>query len=172
MGGRNLIALAGCSPYRGSPVVRLWRRARGGLLLVAVLASALPVAGCSFSYQLGSLFGNDESKPEYTSSVAPKPSGTPASVDMAEPDLAYAKAAAVEVVMRGGQSKSASWENPRTGARGTVTPIATAYAAEGTTCRDFLASYVRQGAEAWLEGAACRSDGKWVVRHLRPWKRT
>ena len=39
------------------------------------------------------------------------------------------------------------WENPTTGARGTVTPLSTAYSNNGTTCRDFLASYVRNGSE-------------------------
>ena len=139
-------------------------------LLALVLA--LPAAGCSFSYQLGSLFGNDEPKPEYTGSISLKPQPATAATDLPEGDLDYARAAAVEVVARDGQTKSAAWENPRTGARGTVTPLAAAYAADGTTCRDFLASYVRRGAEAWLQGAACRSDGRWVVRHLRPWKRT
>jgi surface antigen len=170
LGGRGLIALA--APYRGRSVARLWRRARGSLSPLLVLALAFPAAGCSFSYQLGSLFGNDEAKPEYTGSIASKPIAAPSAADMPESDLAYARAAAVEVVARDGQTKSTPWENPRTGARGTVTPIATAYASDGTTCRDFLASYVRQGSEAWLQGAACRSDGKWVVRHLRPWKRT
>ena len=41
----------------------------------------------------------------------------------------------------------------KTGARGSVTPIAQAYASDGTTCRDFLASYVNEGAEAWMQGA-------------------
>ena len=54
------------------------------------------------------------------------------------------------------------WENPGTGARGTVTPIADAYTQDGFTCRDFLASYVRDGAESWLQGDACRiHQGKW-----------
>ena len=45
--------------------------------------------------------------------------------------------------------------DPATGARGTVTPIASAYQRDGQTCRDFLASYLRrQGAETWLQGEA------------------
>ena len=60
-----------------------------------------------------------------------------------------------------------------TGARGTVTPVANAYTQDGFTCRDFLASYVKNGNEAWLEGAACRAGrGKWEVRSMRPWKST
>ncbi len=64
------------------------------------------------------------------------------------------------------------WENPHTGARGTVTPLAAAYSQDGTTCRDFLASYVRNGAESWLQGEACRGrQGRWEVRQMRPWRR-
>jgi surface antigen len=37
------------------------------------------------------------------------------------------------------------------------------------TCRDFLASYVKNGSESWLQGEACRAErGKWEVRNLRP----
>ena len=46
------------------------------------------------------------------------------------------------------------WENPRTGARGTITPLASAYNQDGVTCRDFLASYVHGQTEAWLQGEA------------------
>lgn len=173
LGGRLSGAAFRRSSYRGTPSTSLWLRRRRYLLPCAVLALALPAGGCSFSYQLGSLFGNDEVKPEYTGSLARQPIAEPvAAAALPEGDLAYARAAALDVVAKEGKTQSAPWENPKTGARGTVTPIATAYSADGTTCRDFLASYVRQGSESWLQGAACRADGKWVVRNLRPWKRT
>ena len=143
------------------------------------LALATPMGGCSFSYQLGSMFGNDEGAPEYTGSIVPKvlakPIAEPPPVmtNVPEVDLAYARTAAIDLVSKDGKAQSAPWENPKTGARGMVTPIAQAYAADGTICRDFLASYVRQGSEAWLQGAACRGErGRWEVRHLRPWKQT
>ena len=59
-------------------------------------------------------------------------------------DLAFARAAVSEVLSRGGKDASQPWENPRSGARGTVTPIASAYTQDGQTCRDFLASYVQR----------------------------
>lgn len=87
-------------------------------------------------------------------------------------DLAAASAAAANILATGTKSTSAPWENPETGARGMVTPLASAYAQDGTTCRDFLASVIRDQDEAWLQGEACRGfQGKWVVRSLRPWKR-
>jgi len=136
----------------------------------------MPAAGCAFSYQLGSMFGEDEVKPEQTGSLASKmltkPTPAPPNAKVPEADLAYARAAAIDLASRNGKA-SAPWENPKTGARGSVTPIAQAYASDGTTCRDFLASYVNEGAEAWMQGAACRGTrGKWEVRNLRPWKRT
>ena len=87
----------------------------------------------------------------------------------AEADLAYARAAAAEALTRGGKDSSVPWENPQTGAGGNITPLAAAYSQGGFTCRDFLASYVRAGSEAWLQGEACRTDqGKWEVKTLRP----
>ena len=54
---------------------------------------------------------------------------------------------------------------PQTGARGTVTPIATAYNQDGFVCRDFLASYVKNSTESWMRGEACRQHkGRWEVR--------
>jgi surface antigen len=87
-------------------------------------------------------------------------------------DLPYARAAAAEVLDKGGEDASAPWENPRTGARGTVTPINAAYSQDGSVCREVLASYVNGETESWLQGQACRvRQGGWEIRNLRPWKR-
>ena len=59
-----------------------------------------------------------------------------------EADLAFARNAASDVLTKGDKDSSQPWENPETGARGSVTPLAQAYSSEGRTCRDFLASYV------------------------------
>ena len=68
-----------------------------------------------------------------------------------------------EVLARAEKDASQPWENPGTGARGTVTPLADAYTQDGFQCRDFLASYIREGAESWLQGDACRiHQGKWT----------
>jgi hypothetical protein len=134
---------------------------------------ALATGGCSFSYKLGGLAKDEKS--DHTAAAKPAKSPAPASVSHLppEPDLAIAKAAVHEVLSRGNQETSLPWENPRTGARGTITPIATAYIQNGSTCRDFLASYVREGSESWLQGEACRiNQGKWEVKSLRPLNRT
>ena len=145
------------------------RRWHPALRLIPLCALALAVGGCS--YQLDSLF-TKKAEAEQTGALraaAPKPVAEPP----AEGDLAIARAAVSEVLTRGGKDTSMPWENPSTGARGTITPLATASNQDGVTCRDFLASYVKNGAESWLQGEACRSGrGKWEVRTLRPWKST
>ncbi|WP_415218824.1 RT0821/Lpp0805 family surface protein [Rhodopseudomonas sp.] len=89
-----------------------------------------------------------------------------------EADLALARMAASDVLTKGDKDSSQPWENPATGARGSVTPLAAAYSNEGRTCRDFLASYVRDQTESWMQGAACRTPrGHWEVRALKPWRR-
>ena len=147
-----------------------WRRYSGALLArlsralaaAGVSAAVLGSAGCSMSYQLESYFADKTP----TGSIADKPAAMPP-----ERDLAFAKAAASEVLRRGEKDASQEWENPTTGARGTVTPIASAYTQDGQTCRDFLASYVTKSAQSWLQGEACQEDrGAWQVRALKPWK--
>lgn len=86
-------------------------------------------------------------------------------------DMAVASAATSALLDRDGDT-SGPWENPQTGASGTITPLATAYRDNGIECRDFLASYVHEKAEAWMQGEACRNGfGRWEVRSFKPWRR-
>ena len=89
-----------------------------------------------------------------------------------ESDLVFARTAASDVLTKGDKDSSQPWENPQTGARGSVTPLAQAYAdGDGRTCRDFLASYVNGRTESWLQGAACKAGhGRWEIHTLKPWK--
>ena len=86
-----------------------------------------------------------------------------------ESDLAFARTAASDVLTKGDKDSSQPWENPETGARGSVTPLSQAYSAEdGRTCRDFLASYVNGRAESWLQGAACKAGhGRWEIHTIK-----
>jgi surface antigen len=94
-------------------------------------------------------------------------------VEPTEADLAFARNAASDVLTRGDKDASQPWENPETGARGSVTPLAQAYSSEGKTCRDFLASYVNGRSESWLQGAACQTrHGQWEIHTLKPWRQS
>jgi len=141
------------------------------------------------SYQLDSLAGSS-SKTETTGSIATVTNakaglGKEAPAMPPERDLVFTRAAVSEALARGGKDVSLPWENPESGARGTVTPIASAYAQDGAVCQDFLASYVGTRGESWLRGEACRDPnagqtgkqagkqaGKWQVRSLKPWTRS
>ncbi len=155
--------------YRGTRKARLWRLRAQAIALAIALGAA--TSGCS--YKLDSVFGKDE-KSDQTASLRPAAAQAPAlAATPSEHDLDYARAAASVVLASPEKDASQPWENPGTGARGTVTPIAGAYTQDGFTCRDFLASYVRDGAESWLQGDACRiHQGKWTVRKMRPLKRS
>jgi surface antigen len=153
--------------YKGTRRARLWRL-RASIIAVS-LALGAATSGCSLSYRLDSIGGE-----EHTGSIktAARPA-VPSSAKTSEGDLAFARAAASELLSRPEKNASQPWENPDTGARGTVTAIADAYTSEGFQCRDFLASYIRGGAESWLQGDACRlHQGKWQVRTLRPLQRS
>ena len=105
---------------------------------------------------------------EVTGSIAAKPVAAPVPT---ESDLAFARNAASDVLTKGDKDSSQPWQNPETGARGSVTPLAQAYSSDGRTCRDFLASYVNGRAETWLQGAACKSgQGRWEIHTLKPWR--
>ena len=123
--------------------------------------------GCSFSRSDGA-FAKMEDK-EVTGSITP-PGSAPVPT---ESDLAFTRTAASDVLTKGDKDSSQPWENPETGARGSVTPLAKAYSSDdGRTCRDFLASYVNGRSESWLQGAACKGGhGRWEIHTLRPWKR-
>jgi hypothetical protein len=174
-------------PYRAPTASRLWR---GAVCAAAptLLVLALAGGGCSMNYQLGSMFEKhkSETRGESTGSIGsrsvanpaprPDPRSEPAKLAGDVPsdaDLAFAREAVVDALSQDGKSTSTPWENPSTGARGTITPIAAAYTVDGLTCRDFLASYVRDKTESWLQGEACRiHQGKWEVRSMKPWRRS
>lgn len=131
------------------------------LILIAVGAG-----GCSVSRTDGAFARMDDN--DLTGSIAPAAASGPAPT---ESDLAFARNAASDVLTKGDKDSSQPWENPETGARGSVTPLAKAYNEDGRACRDFLASYVNGSNQSWLQGAACQAgNGRWEIHTLKPWR--
>lgn len=134
---------------------------------------ALACGGCS--YQLDSMLSKPDSDFDHTGSFAhlPWPGSASASAAATEPspgDLAYARAAAADALAQDAKGNSVPWRNPQTGVGGNITPLAS-HTEDGVACRDFLASYVRAGSQAWLQGSACRTArGEWEVKSLKPLK--
>lgn len=140
--------------------------------------------GCSFKLgSLGSMFDKDKAPSagdpsDITGSIGPRLRDD---TNLTDADMALARNAASDILSRGGKDASQPWENPDTGARGSVTPLASTYTSEGRICRDFLASYVRGANEGWLQGEACQQSkgenkgemkGPWEIRSMKPWKRS
>jgi surface antigen len=162
---RALLSLHGLSLYRTWERVGLSAIRPAGAVATLILIG-IGSGGCSFSRSDG-IFSKAEDR-EVTGSIAtsePVPTET---------DLVFARTAASDVLTKGDKDSSQPWENPETGARGSVTPLAQAYAADdGRTCRDFLASYVNGRTESWLQGAACKAGhGRWEIHTLKPWRRS
>ncbi len=135
--------------------------------VMTLILIGLGSGGCSLTRGDGAFAKMDDS--DVTGSIGP----APASPVPTETDLAFARTAASDVLTKGSKDSSQPWENPETGARGSVTPLAHAYPSEdGRTCRDFLASYVNGRSESWLQGAACKAGhGRWEIHTLKPWRR-
>ena len=152
--------------YRTSVRLGLSAIGHAGAALTLILIG-LSGGGCSLS-RPESAFAKMEDA-EITSAIRPAPEREPT-----EADLAFARNAASDVLTKGDKDSSQPWENPETGARGSVTPLAQAYSGEdGKTCRDFLASYVNGATESWLQGAACKAgQGRWEIHSSKPWRKS
>ena len=152
--------------YKAWGRVGLSAIAPAGTAMILILIGA-GSGGCSLSRTDGAFARMDDN--EATSSIAGTQAAVPTPTDS---DFAFARNAASDVLTKGDKDSSQPWENPETGARGSVTPLAQAYSSDGRTCRDFLASYVNGRSERWLQGAACRTDhGRWEIHTLKPWRR-
>jgi surface antigen len=135
---------------------------------MTVILIGVGLGGCSLSRPDGALAKIGDN--EVTGSIG---AVRPAALAPTESDLAFARTAASDVLTKGDKDSSQPWENPETGARGSVTPLAQAYSSDGRTCREFLASYVNGGSESWLQGAACQSElGRWEIQTLKPWRQS
>ncbi|HYI26773.1 MAG TPA: RT0821/Lpp0805 family surface protein [Bradyrhizobium sp.] len=135
---------------------------------MTLILIGLGSGGCSLSRGDAALAKMEDKDREVTGSLGPGQPPVPT-----ETDLVFARTAASDVLTKGSKDSSQPWENPETGARGSVTPLAQAYSSDdGRTCRDFLASYVNGRSESWLQGAACKAGhGRWEIHTLKPWRR-
>jgi 17 kDa outer membrane surface antigen len=136
-----------------------------GAVLTLILIG-VGAGGCSMSHTDSAFAKMEDGEP--TGSVSP---AKPRPLPPTDADLAFARNAASDVLTKGDKDSSQPWENPETGARGSVTPLAQAYSSDGRTCRDFLASYVNGSSESWLQGAGCQiGQGRWEIHTLKPWR--
>lgn len=178
--------LPGRLSYHGTAQARISLRWLVPAPLVALLLSFF-LGGCSI--QLSSLLpgGVSDQGPTQgptvvrqqnadvntTGSIPLQMTSTEMPAGMSQTDWPHAQGALKEALSRTQDGPSVAWNNPTTGARGTVTPIASAFEQNGFPCRNFLASHVMNGIETWSEGTACRVHrGEWEVKNVKPVKKT
>jgi surface antigen len=149
----------------------------GALGAATIALFALGSGGCSSS--MPALFSNDDKPakvarsenapkqdPTVTGSLSLSGGNAPA---MSSIDWTIAKSALRQALGREEAGASQPWENPTSGARGTITPVAAIYEKDGFACRNFIVSHVRESHENWYEGTACRMHrGQWDVTTTRP----
>jgi hypothetical protein len=98
-----------------------------------LLVLALTGGGCSLAYRLDTTLGKRDGADQADSPRSVSPNATAAVPS--ESDLAMARAAVSEVLIKG--ASSVPWENPKTGTRGTVTPLASLYSQMGSPAGTF-----------------------------------
>jgi hypothetical protein len=69
--------------YKGTRKARLWRLRAKAIALALTLSAA--TSGCSLSYKLDSLRGNEGEKPDHTGSIRPAPAPKPTQAAAAAP---------------------------------------------------------------------------------------
>ena len=92
---------------------------------MTMILIGLGSGGCSLSRSDGAFAKMDDS--DVTGSLGTQATSPPVPT---ESDLAFARTAASDVLTKGDKDSSQPWENPETGARGSVTPLSQAYASD------------------------------------------
>lgn len=130
----------------------------------AGLLLSLFVSGCATSIQLPGLVDTDA-----TGSI-PK-AASPLSAALDAEDWRRAKGALAVALDPQGNGAPVDWDNPRSGAKGAITPVGDAYARGNGVCRAFIANLGGSVASPPVQGTGCRDgSGEWTVSDVKPWK--
>ena len=147
---------------RPVPTLRFCRGARG--IAVALVLTAPTLGGCAVSFPMSSLLpGGDD----VTGSLSKVPFG--ALLD--EEDRRRERAALATALDPQGDGSTVPWANPKSGHRGSVTAVGSAYPADSKVCRAFVGDLQTAGAPKTVQGKACTiAAGDWNVSDLKPFK--
>lgn len=128
---------------------------------MAVLASG----GCATAIPLPSFMGLGN---DVTGSIPPPSAALSPFLD--QEDWRRAKGAMGLALDPQGNGAPVSWDNPRSGARGSFTPVADAKAVDDKICRAFLADVGGAAPARSLQGTACRDKaGDWKLGDVKLW---
>lgn len=110
--------------------------------------------------------GNPE---DVTGSIRERP--TTLSRALEPEDWRRASAAMATALDPQGAGDAVNWDNPQSGAKGSVTPVGPAYPKDAKICRAFRAEVGTKDQSEHLQGAACREKtAEWTLIEVKPWK--
>jgi surface antigen len=143
-------------------------RAKRAVALAArlcLLAAGLPLAGCATAIPLASFMG---SSADVTGSIPPPSAKLSPYLD--SEDWRRAKGAMGLALDPQGNGAPVSWDNAKSGARGSFTPVGEARPVDDKICRAFLADVGGAAPARALQGTACRDkSGDWTLGDVKPW---
>ena len=123
------------------------------------------VSACSISMPMSSMLPD---KDDITGSISVVPFG--AMLD--EEDRRREKAALSTALDPQGEGATVHWENPKTGRKGSITPVGHAYPEDAKICRAFLGDYHEGTDQRNIQGTACTvTAGEWIVKDSKPFKK-
>jgi hypothetical protein len=140
-------------------------RTSQALAWTALLCLVLTTGGCMNAGPMASFMAEDD----VTGSISTPGAGA-APLPLTNPDdWAPVRAALAQALDPQGGGAVATWENPGTGARGSILPVGAVYEADGQMCRAFVAEIDGKAPARRLQGRGCRGvDGQWTVSDLKP----
>ncbi len=124
------------------------------------------VVGAVAGGYIGSQFGEGDGKTAATilGAVLGAYIGSEIGRDLDDRDLAMMNHTTNRALSQAGNGTTYSWQNPGTGARGSVTPRSSFHNDDGTNCREFSQSVNAKGRYHTATGVACeQSDGSWKI---------
>lgn len=160
---RHRVSYSGTAPGRQpAAVLKLCPAALAGLLLAA----------CSVLSPL-SRSGDGDMVTGSISPKQPEPADRLMLLDtrLDPEDLRRARAAFATALDPQGSGAAVRWDNPDSGAKGSVAAVGSPYLQGDTICRNFVASAHASSPESWRQGSACRQGpGEWDIREMKPWR--
>jgi surface antigen len=134
------------------------------LQILPLLAGLCLVAGCSVSMPMASLMPAPHGDEEPTGTIL-----TPQLADwLGKDDWQQAKPAFAQALEEQ-KAAAVTWDNPKSGAKGTFKAVGEAYPSVSGRCRAFHADIDRDARDKTVEGIACADkSGSWQVTEIKP----
>ena len=131
---------------------------------MTLILVSLSAGGCSVSRTDGAFARMGDN--DVTGSIG---GSRPAGPAPTESDLAFARNAASDVLTRGDKDASQPWENPETGARGSVTPLQRLLLKQFLTRLDLIDSQIEQLDQALATAMEPYSDAIQRLSEIPEW---